>query len=50
MNDEITTEVTLTPEQVEALRVDGYLDGSGEATQPEAEVFIGEDPSDHVAG
>lgn len=51
MNDD-NTEIMLTDEQRTALeevvRVFPDTDGSGEATQPEAEVFIGEDPSDHV--
>lgn len=52
MNDD-NTEIMLTDEQRTALeevvRVFPDTDGSGEATQPETEVFIGEDPSDHVA-
>lgn len=44
MNDEIHTEVTLTPEQIEALRL---ASSGSEASPEEAEVFITEDTADH---
>ncbi len=50
MTDEHTTEITLTPDQINALIADGQLsvNSDGETSHEEAEVFVTEDTADHV--